>query len=55
MPTKLEFNVPLTPVLLASQQEIQRLQQSSDPQDREALQTLLEVISPLLKKTAPNK
>lgn len=55
MPAKLEFNVPLTPVLIASQQEIQRLQQSPDPQDREALRALLEIISPLLKKTAQNK
>lgn len=50
MPVQPEFNVPLTPVLISSLQEIKRLQQSPDPQDLEALQLLLEVIGPMLKK-----
>lgn len=50
MPVQPEFNVPLTPVLIASLQEIKRLQQSPDPEDLEALQLLLEVIGPMLKK-----
>ena len=51
MPAQIEFNVPLTPVLIASFQEVKRLQQSAEPQDQVALELLLEVISPMLKKT----
>ncbi len=43
MPAQIEFNVPLTPVLIASLQEVRRLQQSPNPMDLEALELLLEV------------
>ncbi len=45
MPAQIEFNVPLTPVLIASLQEVRRLQQSPNPMDLEALELLLEVIN----------
>ncbi len=44
MPAQIEFNVPLTPVLIASLQEVM-----------EALELLLEVINPMLKKPCSDK
>jgi len=55
MPAQIEFNVPLTPVLIASLQEVKRLQQSPHPMDLEALELLLEVINPMLKKPGSDK
>lgn len=55
MPTQIEFNVPLTPVLTASLHEVRRLQQSPNPLDLEALELLLEIINPMLKKTDSDK
>lgn len=55
MPAQIEFNVPLTPVLIASLQEVRRLQQSPNPLDLEALELLLEVINPMLKKPCSDK
>lgn len=54
MPVLPEFNVPLTPLLIASLQEVKRLQQSTELQDIEALEMLLEIISPMLKKAESN-
>ena len=55
MPAQIEFNVPLTPVLIASLQEVKRLQQSPHPMDLKALELLLEIINPMLKKPSPDK